>query len=87
MLKLRSVTALLIHQRWVSLDNALVDQVVQAEKILVLAEAVEVTATKWQSTEGLLNYAQDVLGRGEAKVDLSHVWVETVVGTFELDGS
>lgn len=66
MLELSRVAALLIDQWGVCIDNALGDQVVQSQQVLVLAEAVKIAATEWEGAEGLVDDVQDVLRRGKA---------------------
>jgi hypothetical protein len=56
MLKLRGIRALLIHQRRVRLHDALGDEVVQPEEVLVLTQAVEVAAAEGKGAEGFVDY-------------------------------
>lgn len=55
MLELSRVAALFVDQWWVCFNNPLGNQVVQSQQVLVLAEAVKITATKWKSAERLVD--------------------------------
>lgn len=84
MLKLRRVRALLIHQRRVRLHDALRDEVVEPEEVLVLPQAVEVAAAEGERAEGLVDYFEQVLGGGEAQVDVWRIGGFGVVRALEL---
>jgi len=86
MLELRRVTALLVHQRRIRLHDALRHQIVQPEQVLVLAQTVEVAPAEGKRAEGFVDHVQEVLGRGEAQVDVWRVGGFGVVGALELTG-
>ncbi len=84
MLKLCSITALLVHQWWICLDNTLVDQVVQAQQVLLVAQTVEITTAEWKSAERFVDNLEDVPRRRQAEVNLWRILGNGVMRTFEL---
>jgi hypothetical protein len=49
--KLSSIAPFDVTERRISLNNSRFDKIVQAEKVFLLAEAVQVPSAKWQSAK------------------------------------
>jgi hypothetical protein len=49
--KLSSITPFDVTERRISLNNSRFDKIVQAEKVFLLTEAVQVPSAKWQSAK------------------------------------
>jgi hypothetical protein len=81
---LRSVAPLDIAQRGVRLDDAGGDEVVEAQQVLVVAEAVEVAAAEGEGAEVLGDGGEERAGRGDAEGHVGRVVTLGVVGGFHL---
>lgn len=83
-LALRGVAALYVHERRVRLYDARLDEVVEAQKVLVVTEAVEVAAAKGEGAKVLCDGVEEGFGRGDAQRDVRGVGVLCVVRGFHL---
>lgn len=86
MLTLRGITPLDIAQRRISLDDTGANEIVQSQKILVVAQAVEVATAPGQGAEVLSDGSEEGFGRGDAQGDFGRVGAFGVVRCFHLDG-
>lgn len=79
MLKLRRVRPLDVDERRIRLDDAVLDQMVQAQQVLVVAQAVQVAAAEGQGAKVLVDAAQQGLCRVDAQGHLGRVDAARVV--------
>lgn len=86
MLELGRVAALDVDKRRVRLDDAGADKVVEAEEVLVLAEAVEVPPAEGQGAEVLGDDVEQAAGGGDAEGYGGGVNAFCVMRSFELEG-
>jgi hypothetical protein len=86
-LRLRGVGAFDVAQRRICLNDTGLYEVVQAEQVLVVAEAVEISSAKWQSAKVLSNGGKEGLCGGDAEGDVRSIFALGVVRCFHLRNS
>ena len=79
MLELRRVTPLDITQRRIALHDPTLDQIIQAQQVLLLPQPIQIPATKGNRAEILLDHAEQAAGGGDAERDVGRVGAERVV--------
>ena len=87
MFRLRGITALDVAQRRIRFHDTRRNQVVEAEKVLVVSETVKVPSAPGKGTEVLGDGVQERLGRGNAESNVGCIFPLRIVRSFHLHSS
>lgn len=84
MFTLCGIAALDVAKWGIRLDDARRDEVVEAQQVLVVTEAVEVAPAEGQGAEVLVDGGEEGACAGDAEGDVGRVFALGVVGCFHL---